>query len=94
MARIVLEHPKTGLRLAVEEEDFDNPDANPANHARPNYTVDLVGAQPTTVTHENGRDGDDRLSLKAEGYEPVAYQDADSSERPLPKNYKAPGGTR
>lgn len=83
--RLVVEHPETGLRLAVDEAAFDDPEANPLNHDHVDYRMGLGGA--TESTHA-GRTGADRKSLKAEGYKPVAYQDEQSQETPLPKGYR------
>ncbi len=83
--RIVVEHPETGQRLAVDEDRFDDPEANPLNHDHIDYAVGLNGA--TESTHA-GRTGADRKSLKAEGYKPKAYQDEQSRETPLPKGYR------
>lgn len=89
MARIVVEHPETGLRIAVEEEDFDNPEAHPQNHDHLDIAMDPNNTDTGAMVSEHaGRKGDERRSLKEDGYIPVAYQDSRSRETPLPKNYK------
>lgn len=83
MARIVVEHPETGQRIAVDEHDFDNPDAHPQNHDHVDYSTQFGGNGATVESHHAGRTGAARKSLKAEGYIPMAYQDDRSRETPI-----------
>lgn len=90
MARIVVEHPETGQRLAIEEADFHKVEAHPLNRPHINYIQQAQG--PALERHEPGRTGRARRSLADEGWQPVAYQDDQSRESPLPDDYTVPGG--
>lgn len=94
--RIIVEHPETGRRIAIDERDFDTPDSNPLNQPHEEYRVNFADWEATPdgkVTDHPGRTGLDRQSLKAEGYRPVACQDDESRETPLPEGYRPPGGS-
>lgn len=80
--RIIVEHPDTGQRVAVDEADYDNADANPLNHPHQNYHV-AVSVGTVAIHTEPGRTGADYQSLKAEGFRPVARVDAQGRETPI-----------
>lgn len=69
--RIVCEHPD-GRRLTILESDFDNPDANPLNHAHDAHLWDSDRGE-TVVTRYAAKPVDDWVSLKRSGFKPYAY---------------------
>jgi hypothetical protein len=69
--RIVVQHPDM-RRLTVDEKDFDNPDANPLNHAHDAHEWDSDRNQ-TVLRHHPAKPVDDWVSLKKMGFKPYAY---------------------
>jgi hypothetical protein len=69
--RIVVEHAD-GRRVSVEEALFDSPEGNPFNAGSDVHEFDANSGQ-TVIRRRAARPLDDHVSLKDEGFKPVAY---------------------
>lgn len=81
MGRIVVEH-KDGRRVGTEEEDFDNPAANPFNNASMVVEANTDG-KPDRTYMRPARPVGEHQSLKAEGFKPVMRINKDGHEASL-----------
>jgi hypothetical protein len=71
--RLIVE--KDGRTLAVDEDAYDDPAANPMNRER--VVVNVGGPNGT----ERGRPEDQHVSLKAEGFKVIGEKTKDGGER-------------
>jgi hypothetical protein len=76
--QIIVEHPHTWVSVALDEADFealfDDPEAHPQNHDHQDITTNPFTGGREEYEHA-GRVGDDRVSLKADRYLPLAWKD-------------------